>query len=146
VTSRQPPTRRRPAQAQRYVHRVAIANSRIRAYDGQTVTFSYKDRADGGKTKSEVVSGKEFCQRFVQHVLPERFVRIRHYGFLAACKRKDLARCRELLGAAPVAKEKKKAETWVEAYKRIFHRDPLLCPRCKVGQMLVRHVLPPLRR
>jgi hypothetical protein len=85
----------------RYVHRIAIANSRITHYDGESVTFRYKDRAAGNVTKHRTVSGPAFARLFLQHVLPPRFVRIRHYGILAARRRDDLARCRELLGAPP---------------------------------------------
>ena len=81
----------------RYVHRIAIANSRITDYDGENVTFRYKDRADGNATKYRTVSGPDFARLFLQHVLPPRFVRIRHYGILAATKR---AGSRSLSGAA----------------------------------------------
>ena len=127
----------------RYVHRIAITNSRIVDYDGQNVTFRYRDRRDGNQIKHETVSGPEFCRRFLQHVLPDRFVRIRHYGLLASRKREDLARCRELLGAPSPPTHK--PESWVAAFTRIFGRDPLLCPVCKIGRMVVREVLPPLR-
>ena len=128
----------------RYVHRIAISNSRILNYDGHTVTFRYKDRADGNKTKVERLSGEKFSRRFLQHVLPDRFVRIRHYGLLASRRRADLNRCRVLLGAEAV-QPGQKPETWVEALRRLFGHDPLLCPECKVGRMVVREVLAPLR-
>lgn len=129
----------------RYVHRIAISNSRILDYDGNDVTFRYKDRSDGNKVKSKTLSGVDFARRFLQHVLPPRFVRIRHYGFLAARRRNDLALCRKLLRAAP-APEPKKDETWVAAFTRLFRQNPLLCPACKVGVLEVREVLPPMRR
>lgn len=128
----------------RYVHRIALANSRITAYDGETVTFRYKDRTDGNVTKHRTVSGADFARLFLQHVLPPRFVRIRHYGFLAATKRQDLARCREILGAPPPAPRGKDA-TWVEAFERLFGENPLLCPACKVGVLVKTRVLPPRR-
>jgi hypothetical protein len=125
----------------RYVHRVAIANSRIVVYDGRRVRFRYKDRQDGNKVKE--VEGPVFARLFLQHVLPGRFVRIRHYGLLATRAGEKLARCRRLLGvAAPTPAVK---ESWVDTYQRIFHRDPLLCPKCKQGQMVARVVLGPLR-
>jgi len=127
----------------RYVHRIAISNSRIRGYDGHTVVFRYKDRKDG-KVKHQTVSGEEFCRLFLQHVLPDRFVRIRHYGLFASRKRQDLNRARVLLGSRKVGGEKKR-DSWVDAFQRIFGRDPLLCPRCKIGRLVVRDVLPPLR-
>ena len=87
----------------RYVHRIAIANSRITAYDGQNVTFRYKDRAHGNAVKHTTITGPDFARRFLQHVLPPRFVRIRHYGLLASRNSERLARCREILGAPPAA-------------------------------------------
>jgi hypothetical protein len=127
----------------RYVHRVALANSRILAYDGRHVRFRFKDRQDGNKVKTKQVGGETFARLFLQHVLPEHFVRIRHYGLLATRAGEKLARCRRLLGAP--APEPRPKETWVEVYERIFHRDPRLCPKCKQGQMVVRVVLRPLR-
>jgi predicted Zn-ribbon and HTH transcriptional regulator len=129
----------------RYVHRVAIANSRIVAYDGHTVTFRYKDRADDNKTKTTSLEGPAFAWLFLQHVLPDRFVRIRHYGFVAARAAKRLELCRRLLGAPPVPRSYATNETWDQAFQRIFHRDPLLCPRCKKGRLVTRLVIPPLR-
>jgi hypothetical protein len=128
----------------RYVHRIAIANSRITDYDGENVTFRYKDRGDGNKTRHRTVSGKDFARLFLQHVLPPRFVRIRHYGFFAAKKRKDLARCSEMLGGQPVATRRKDA-SWVQAFERLFGQDPLRCPACKIGVLVVTCVLPPRR-
>jgi len=127
----------------RYVHRVALANSRIVAYDGKRVCFRYKDRQDGNRVKEQVVDGETFARLFLQHVLPEHFVRIRHYGLLATRAGEKLARCRRLLGVTLAAPKSK--ESWVEAFERIFHRDPLLCPRCQQGQMVTRVVLRPLR-
>jgi Putative transposase len=129
----------------RYVHRIAISNSRILAYDGSEVIFRYKDRADRNKTKTLPLSGEDFSRRFLSHVLPDRFVRIRHYGLLAPRRRKDLARCRELLKAPP-APSTPKDKNWVAAFERIFGRNPLLCPVCKTGIMESRCTLPPLRR
>lgn len=127
----------------RYVHRIAISNSRILAYDGQAVTFRYKDRRDGQK-KSLALDGHAFARRFLQHVLPARFVRIRHYGFMAARQRKNLARCREILGAAP-ALQKKNDESWTATFERIVGSNPLLCPRCRTATLERRRVLPPMR-
>jgi len=127
----------------RYVHRIAIANSRIVHYDGQTVVFRYKDRQDGDKTKLAPLSGDKFARLFLQHVLPPRFVRIRHYGLLASRRRPDLERCREQLGGRRPPTVPK--EPWDAAFRRLFGSDPLLCPRCQVGRFVVRDVLPPLR-
>ena len=82
----------------RYTHRVAISNSRIvDVVDGQ-VTFGYKDYADEHRSKTMTLSGVEFLRRFVQHVLPKGFVKVRHYGLLANRDRDErLAVCRRLL-------------------------------------------------
>jgi hypothetical protein len=127
----------------RYVHRIAISNSRILHYDGRTVVFRYKDRQDHNKTKPEKASGARFSQLFLQHVLPDRFVRIRHYGLLASRRRKDLERSRRMLGARGIPKPRK--ESWVAAFRRLFRRDPLRCPVCQKGRLVVLDVLPPLR-
>jgi hypothetical protein len=75
----------------RYTHKVAISNHRILAYDQQThsVTFQWKDYADGGAQKVMTIADKEFVRRFEQHVLPQGFTRIRSYGYLANRGRKE---------------------------------------------------------
>ena len=67
----------------RYTHRVAISNHRLLAFDGEHVTFRWRDYAHGSKKRKMTLSGAEFLRRFVQHILPRGFVRIRQYGFLA---------------------------------------------------------------
>lgn len=128
----------------RYVHRIAIANSRITDYDGHNVSFRYKDRADGNLTKTRTVDGPAFARLFLQHVLPPRFVRIRHYGLFAARRRADLERCRELMGAPP-ALPRHNDPNWIVAYQRLFGSNPLLCPKCKKGVLVATCVLPPSR-
>jgi hypothetical protein len=128
----------------RYVHRIAIANSRITHYDGKSVTFRYKDRADGNATKHRTLSGPEFAKLFLQHVLSPRFVRIRHYGILAVRRRQHLARCRELLGAQPMAPPQKDPN-WMATFERLFGSNPLRCPACKTGVLVATRVLPPMR-
>jgi hypothetical protein len=82
----------------RYTHRVAIANARLVKLDGDRVTFTYKDYADAAKSKELTLSAVEFVRRWAQHVLPRRFVKIRHYGLLANRHREQkLAVCRRLL-------------------------------------------------
>jgi len=118
-----------------YTHRVAIANHRIvKAGDG-LVTFRYKDRTNGDKCKQMTICAQEFIRRFLLHVLPDSYVRIRHYGFLAnRCKREDMAKCRELLGLSadlpPVPEE-----TAQEKMLRLTGVDVTECPRCKQGRM-----------
>lgn len=87
----------------RYTHRVALSPRRLLATDGRTVTFAYKDYAAGSRPKTMTLGTAEFVRRFCLHVLPERFVKIRHYGLLGnRQKQARLARARQLLGVAPV--------------------------------------------
>jgi hypothetical protein len=92
----------------RYTHRVAIGNSRLVTFDGARVRFKYKDYADAAKSKEMTLEGVEFLRRWVQHVLPRGFVKIRHYGLLANRHRAaKLAACRRVLwasGRVPVAR------------------------------------------
>jgi Putative transposase len=86
----------------RYTHRVAISNYRLLAFDGNHVTFSYKDYAQGGQRRTMTLTAMEFLRRFVQHILPRRFVRIRQSGFLAnTCRVPRLTLTRTLL-ALPI--------------------------------------------
>jgi hypothetical protein len=82
----------------RYTHRVAISNARLVAMEGGQVAFRYKDYADDHRPKTMTLSAEEFLRRFVQHVLPKGFVKVRHYGLLANRHRSErLALCRRLL-------------------------------------------------
>jgi DNA-directed RNA polymerase subunit RPC12/RpoP len=88
----------------RYTHRVAIGNGRIQALDPKlrTVTFSYKDYADHARRKTMTLDLDEFLRRFCLHILPPRFVKIRHYGLLGNHQRAEkIARARELMGCDP---------------------------------------------
>src|SRR5262249_18374045 len=83
----------------RYTHRVAISNHRIVAFDGECVTFRYKDYAHGGKHRMMTLGAIEFLRRFFLHVLPKGFVRIRHFGYLAnRWRTARLLLCHQLLG------------------------------------------------
>jgi hypothetical protein len=87
----------------RYTHRVAISNRRLLAFDGERVTFRWKDYAHGGKQRKMTLLGTEFLRRFFLHVLPQGFVRIRHFGYLANSQRASrLPLCRRLLGMSPL--------------------------------------------
>ena len=86
----------------RYTHRIAISNHRLLAMDRDNVTFRWKDYAHGNKKRKMTVSASEFLRRFVQHVLPRGFVRIRQFGFLANAHRTELlALARKLIGESP---------------------------------------------
>ena len=87
----------------RYTHKTAISNRRLLSLEDGQVTFRWKDYAHGGRQRTMTLDAIEFVRRFLMHVLPSGFVRIRHYGILANCHRREkLMRCRELLGATPM--------------------------------------------
>ena len=88
----------------RYTHRTAISNSRLTAFDGQRVSFQWKDYADDNRQKSMTLSADEFVRRFLMHVLPRGFTRIRYYGFLANRHRSEkVAAARRLIGGPMIA-------------------------------------------
>jgi len=88
----------------RYTHRVAIANQRILAVANGVVRFAYRDYADHDARKELPLPATEFLRRFLLHVVPQGFMRIRHYGITANCRREQkLARCREVLGSTTAA-------------------------------------------
>jgi len=89
----------------RYTHKIAISNGRIRGIDDKTVTFDYKDYRQKGIKKQMVLSHEEFIRRFAMHILPKRFVKIRHYGFLSSTwKRIKLKKLQQKLGIQPKEK------------------------------------------
>ena len=121
----------------RYTHRVAISNARLLKLEEGKVTFRLKDYADGQRQKQMTLSAEEFLRRFVQHVLPKGFVKIRHYGLLANRHRQEkLALGRQLLLAAglQLAAPARKEEAIAAA-------APQRCPRCG-GCRFVRIELP----
>jgi Putative transposase/Transposase zinc-binding domain len=118
----------------RYSHRVAISNSRLVSLVDGRVTFQWKDYADDGRIKEMCLTADEFIRRFLLHVLPPRFVRIRHYGLLAGRNvPTKLARCRELLGEAPTAAAARETRlrTWLERVLEWTGQDPRICPHCQ---------------
>jgi hypothetical protein len=86
----------------RYTHRVAISNHRLVDVTDDTVSFRWKDYRHGSRVRTLTVDADEFLRRFLLHVLPKRFVRIRYFGFLASrCRTLQLAQCRQALAVAP---------------------------------------------
>lgn len=124
----------------RYTHRIAISNPRlVRLEDGQ-VTFTYKDYTQGGRRREMTLAAEEFIRRFLLHVLPAGFVRIRYYGLLANRHRTvNLAQCRELLGAETTAEAattvSAESETWQARLAQLTGKDPTLCPHCGRGHL-----------
>lgn len=128
----------------RYTHRVAISNDRVLAIDDDQITFRYKDYARGGAWRTMSLEPTEFIRRFLQHVLPRGFVRIRYFGLLANRSRKEnLQRGRTLLRAQPPPEPAKaERETWLELVHRLTGRDPARCPRCGEGSLQRHRELP----
>ena len=114
----------------RYSHRVALANSRLVGIEDGHVSFTWKDYADGSRVKVMRLTADEFLRRFLLHVLPKGFVRVRHYGLMAGANvATKLPRCRELLGEPerPAPGPKK---TWVDRVLEWTGSDPTRCPHC----------------
>jgi hypothetical protein len=129
----------------RYTHRVAISNHRILACQNGLVRYLYRDRRDGDRLKTGLLPAEEFLRRFLQHVLPDRFLRIRHYGLLAnRVKQKQLARCRQLLGAPPPATADEQPYTAADWMRVLLGIEITRCPCC--GEQLQRDVLRPSPR
>ncbi|MCK5503647.1 MAG: IS91 family transposase [Thermodesulfovibrionia bacterium] len=121
----------------RYTHRVAISNNRIINVQDGRVTFTYKDRKRGNVQRTKTLYADEFIRRFLLHVLPDRFMRIRHFGFLAnRCKKDNIHRIRELKGVSETVTEKTKKSTQ-ELMLELTGTDITLCPCCKKGTMAV---------
>jgi hypothetical protein len=128
----------------RYSHRVAISNSRLRGLDDTQVSFEWKDNANGHQTKVMRLDIEEFIRRFLLHVLPKGFVRIRHYGLLASVNvATDLEQCRRLLGAKDQSTAKRPTKTWIERVLEWSGQEPLRCPQCQ--GLLTRRNVPPSR-
>ena len=122
----------------RYTHRVAISNHRLLAFDGESVTFRWKDYAHGDKQRKMTVSADEFLRRFLLHTLPRGFVRIRFFGFLAGPRRAAMLRlARQLLPEATVASALLPA---IPA--RAAHR----CPICSAPMVVVQRLSPAMIR
>jgi hypothetical protein len=112
----------------RYTHRVAISNHRLLAFDGDYVTFRWRDYAHGNVQRTMTVSAAEFIRRFLLHVLPKSFVRIRHFGFMANYRRSaSFELCRQLLKMAP---DRPSVETGSATSAR-------LCPTCQTPLTVV---------
>jgi hypothetical protein len=126
----------------RYSHRVAISNRRLSAADGRSVTFDYKDYADQGRHKTMTLEVAEFVRRFCLHVLPERFVKIRHYGLLGNRTRQQrLAAARKLLGSIPPAV----TEPRLSATERAVESPRTCCPFCHRPSLVWMREVAPVR-
>jgi hypothetical protein len=119
----------------RYTHRVAISNNRILSIDNGKVTFTYRDRQRNNETRIITLDSHEFIRRFLLHILPMGFIKIRYFGFLAHKNRKQaITRLRKLIDPNAKLPEKIK-ETIVEMMLRLTGNDITCCPRCGRGIM-----------
>lgn len=121
----------------RYTHRIAISNQRILSVDKDTVTISVKDYKDNNKKKTVTLKTTEFIRRFLMHVLPRGFVKIRHYGLLANRNRKTkLVICRRLT-RSPAFKPQFEGLNYTEILSILLGKDVTLCPDCKLAHLKV---------
>lgn len=129
----------------RYTHRVAISNDRlIRLQDGK-VTFRWKDYQAGNKLKRLTLDADEFIRRFLLHVLPGGFVRIRHFGWLAnAQRRQKLAFCRNLLGVKQF-EQNEVTENPDALCNGLSIASFMICPACGQGRMVVIEIMDSMR-
>jgi hypothetical protein len=126
----------------RYTHRVAISNQRLITLDDGRVTFRWKNYAHANEPATMTLKAEEFIRRFLLHVLPKGFVKIRHFGFLAnRCRRDNVLLCRELLATSstglpgPARHDSQSDEPEADRVDR--------CPRCNVGSMRPVEILSP---
>ena len=128
----------------RYTHRVAISNHRIVDVKNGKVTFQYRNRKDNNTLKLMTLEADEFIRRFLLHIVPDGFMRIRHFGFLAnRWKKQNLSRCRELLGLSPQLPEPSKKSNQ-ELMLELTGIDVNKCPCCKKVTMRIISELPKL--
>jgi hypothetical protein len=123
----------------RYSHRIALSDRRLLDFDGTSVQLSYKDYRDGDRRKVMTLAAEELLRRFLLHVLPKGFMRVRHFGFLAnRCRARRLAEIRTALSAPPP--EASAPETPTARF------DGYPCPKCRNGKLHVRAHLAPTGR
>jgi hypothetical protein len=128
----------------RYTHRVALSNDRLVDLQDGVVRFRWKDYRDGDRVKIMALPAEEFIRRFLLHIVPEHFVRIRHFGFLANRARESkLQRCRQLLGL-PVPPPAPPAETVPVLLLRLTGIDIERCHVCGQGRLARVEMLRPI--
>jgi hypothetical protein len=130
----------------RYTHRVAITNNRILSIEDGEVTFNYRDRSDENTVKTLTLKATEFIRRYLLHILPRGFMKIRYFGFLGHANKKTcIPLLRQLID--PEAKiVEKSVETVQEMMMRLTGVDLSLCPKCGKGKMVCIEELPNLLR
>src|SRR5919198_3240735 len=118
----------------RYTHRVALSNNRICSVHNGEVTFAYRDRKNQDRRKSMTLDAEEFIRRFLLHVIPKGFMRVRHYGFLANHSKDCLSKCRQLMGLTPppLPPQRSTKELMLALTGIDIHR----CPLCQKGTLV----------
>lgn len=114
----------------RYTHRIAISNQRIISYDSTSVTFRYKDYRDGNAIKEMTLSTEEFMRRYLLHVLPKGFCKIRSYGLLSNRHKKKCLKILRILLNMPERKDRYKDKSVYEILAMIDEKRYCTCPRC----------------
>ncbi|PYJ67520.1 MAG: IS91 family transposase [Verrucomicrobia bacterium] len=125
----------------RYTHRVVLSNDRILSARNGEVTFSYRDRKDQNRKKTMTLDAHEFIRRFLLHVIPKGFVRVRHFGFLANRSKNLLSICRQLLEVNP-ALPKLPSKSVHEMMLQLTGIDITRCPLCQKGTLVFLADLP----
>jgi hypothetical protein len=122
-----------------YSHRIAISNNRIKGIIGDDVVFTYKDRKDKNKVKLMTLAGTEFCDRFLKHIVPHKYNRIRYFGIYSRRSKKvKLELCKKLIGKNTDGPDKKvNKKDWVEVLKKLTGIDPTVCKKCKKGKPVI---------
>ncbi len=120
----------------RYTHRVAITNNRLTTMKGGNVTFTYRDRSDEDKSKELTVTAEELIRRYLLHILPSGFMKIRYYGFLASANKKESIPLIQRLIEPNFKTTEKQEETIQEIMLRLTGSDISRCPECGKGEMI----------
>ena len=128
----------------RYAFRIAITNNRILAVDNETVTYRYKDRA-ADRHRKETVSGHEFIRRFLQHVLPAGFHKVRYYGLWHASRREQLRNLRNVLLLEQPADPAAEPDIVESPEPAAVQPSPRRCPHCQTGHLTLIRRLSPAR-
>ena len=126
----------------RYTFRIAISNERIRGVKDGKVTFTYRDRRDGNQKKEATLEASEFIRRFLLHVLPGSFTRIRHFGFISNRNRKENIACLKKLLGVPDKTCESPEKSLEELMLELTGKDISKCPRCRIGVMALHHLIP----
>ena len=126
----------------RYTHRVAISNHRLVKLEDDHITFLYKDYRDNNRKKLLTLDAVEFLQRFCHHILPRRFVRIRHYGILSSRRKSELSEFQGSDRNIQHRKDEIRKMPWEELCRIYLNVDPQLCPYCHNGRMKTISIIP----